>query len=157
MADFRFSLERLLQLRQRAKHEAALQTARAQTRLAEAEETRDATAASCDAARARMQPPADVAVQVATLRQASEVRDSLLQHLERSQAAVATRAQELRQRVAQLNTRTRDTRILERLEDRQREVWQVEAVRLEQLTMDDVARARFLRAQGDETDAGSTQ
>lgn len=157
MPDFRFSLGRLLALRQRAQQDQAVQTARAQTLLTEAEDVRDTMAAHCAAARALMQPPLNTDAQVAALRQASVLRESLQQHLEFSQTAVATRTVELHQQIAHLNARTRDTRVLERLRDRQHEVWQVETARVERTVMDGVAQARFLRTQRSGNDEGPTQ
>ncbi|MBI2406722.1 MAG: flagellar FliJ family protein [Gemmatimonadetes bacterium] len=157
MGAFRFSLDRLLALRQRAQQDAAVQTARAQALLTEAEGSRDDVAAQCDAARARMQPAVDVEAHVAVLRQAAIVRDSLQQHLEVSQVVVATRSREMHQQLAQLHARTRDTRVLERLRDRQHEAWQVEAARIEQVTMDGIAQARFLRRQGEGHSEEATQ
>jgi flagellar export protein FliJ len=157
MADFRFSLERLLTLRERAKQDAAGQTARAQALLNAAEDTRDQMAAQCDAARDRAQAPLDALTQVSALRQASVLRDSLQQHLELSQVAVATCAHDLQVQITQLNARTRDTRVLERLKNRQHEVWQVETARAERLTMDGIAQARFLRTRSPQHDEESTQ
>ncbi len=145
MSQFRFPLARLLALRQRVKRDAAAQAAQARALLTEAEEARDAVAQECDAARAMMQPAADSQAQVSTLRQASVLRDSLMRHLELSQAAVAAQSDELQRRIARLQACSSASRVLERLEDKRREAWQVEAARSDQAVTDDAAQARFLR------------
>ncbi|MCC7195137.1 MAG: flagellar FliJ family protein [Gemmatimonadaceae bacterium] len=145
MSQFRFSLARLLALRQRVKRDAAAQAAQARALLTEAEEARDAVAQECDAARSMMQPALDSQAQVSTLRQASVLRDSLMRHLELSQAAVAAQSDELQRRIARLQACSSASRVLERLEDKRREAWQVEAARSDQAVTDDAAQARFLR------------
>ncbi len=140
---FKFSLQRLLVLREKAEKEAAIQLAQAQR----AEESaRDAKSALDDRraeARDAVLPQPGTARTVAELRQAALLVEHLDGTLIGAREAISAAERSVQEQVGELGDRVRDRRVLDRLRERQHDDWKVADDRTEREVMDGIARTRI--------------
>ncbi len=144
MTPFKFSLERVRQLRERAEKEAALNLARAQVaERAAHEETATAEARAQRASEALSAQPGQV-TRIGDLRPIAMLRDRLgAAAVEAAQEHVHAQAHvDDGQRT--LGTAMQARRILDRLREKKLGDWKVDADREELAVMDEVARTRAL-------------
>ena len=140
---FRFSLQRILALRERAEHEAALALASAM----HAEETAREAQAAAEARRAAghdaMRPSSrDGAVTVGELRAIA----ALVQGLDVQANTAGEIAKQATTRVSMqhrgFSDAVRERQTLDRLRSHKEEAWRIEASREDRVIMDEIARAR---------------
>lgn len=136
MKAFRFTLARLLGIRERAERDAAVALAKSRNTEAALLTQLQHSSTERDAARATLLPLPGQTTDVASL---SMIAFSL-EHLDRRIKALGQRcriaAEETRSRHATLIDRIRDRRVLERLRDRQFAAWRAENDRRDRETMD---------------------
>jgi flagellar FliJ protein len=151
---FKFRLQRLLDLRELAEREASIALATARGAEDAARRAKDAIAAQRAATRELLLPPAGSHSRVSELRQVA----MLLERLDAGQAQadyqVSKAASQVQQKQVLLGESVTNRRILDRLKDRQRENWRIADERADRAVMDDIGRARFAdqHAQADHTD-----
>ncbi len=140
---FKFRLQRLLDLRQRAEREAAIALAAARNVEQEARREKESIAERRAATRAMLLPAAGSNCRVAELRQVSV----LLERLDAGNAQADYKVSKAENLVHQKQVVLADTvtnrRVLDRLKERQRETWRVADERAERAVMDEIGRARF--------------
>jgi flagellar FliJ protein len=141
--NFRFRLQRLLELRQLAQREAAIALATAKNAEEEARREQIAIAAERAAARELLLPPAGSHSRVSELRQVSVLLERL--DASRAQAAykVSKAENQVHQKQVQLGETVTKRRMLDRLKERQHEDWKQADERAERGVMDEIGRARF--------------
>ncbi len=140
---FKFRLQRLLDLRQLAEREAAIALATARNAEEEARREKDSIAAQRAATRELLLPPAGSRSRVSELRQVSLLLERLDAGNAQADYKVSKAANQVQQRQVQLGESVTNRRVLDRLKERQRETWRVEDERAERAVMDDIGRARF--------------
>lgn len=136
---FRFRLNRLLSLRERAQDRAAVALAQALDTAARLEAERSDAAAVATTARLHQTSPTGGASrdgERAALQWLGECADWRVAALTTQQAEAA---EDTERRRRELLVRTRERRVLEKLRDRQAERWRDEHARRTQHQMDDVA------------------
>jgi flagellar FliJ protein len=142
---FKFSLQRVLELRAKREREMAGQLARARTAADEARDRCDAIEAARDAGRERMSSPAPEARSVGEMQHLSFVLEQLDQHVQTADA-VARKAEDTAVRVRHdLTAALVERRILDRLRDRLLDEYRSGEVRQDRTTMDDIAASRFVQ------------
>lgn len=144
---FRFSLQRVLELRRMREQARAVELAEAQLRV------RDALEACQRLADARGSVPVQAATEVG-LRPAGQlqgyagVAELIGEHLRHSLDLAAAAEREAADSLARFEDSMRDRRVLDRLRDRQLNDWQVEERRVDTQEMDEIALARHQRGKG---------
>lgn len=142
---FKFRLQRILELREKAEQVKARELASAQESAEQARRTRDELAQLHADSRTEVDAAHRSEPRVGHLQQLGLVLQSLDQRLEsahetvRAADAVVADAQSL------LESAARDRRILDRLKDRHTDQWRVEAAHKDRVGMDEIALARFSR------------
>lgn len=142
---FRFTLDRLLALRERALRDAAVALAGAQSQAKAAHDALDEIARARDAAGAMGTPHASD-TPLAQIRPAAVLHEALARHEEAARVTAAEHDAAAAERLSHVHARTRDARVLERLRDRQFTTWLVADARIDRETMDAIGRSRFLDA-----------
>ena len=140
MKRFSFRLERVLKVRQLQQQQARGQWALARAEQTAVEQRLQEMRAAAGAASTGMTPGSTFShdgIQALALR--ASLRAQSVQH---ATADLAAAADLTSQRVAQLRSAAREVDVLDRLEDRQHEVWQIEARREETKQLDDIAGQR---------------
>lgn len=145
---FRFSLQRVLELRRMREQARAIELAEAQGRAREALEACDRLAA----ARERV-PLATAATTVSRpagdLQGYAGVAELIGEHLRHSLERAAAAEREAADSLARFEESLRDRRVLDRLRERQHTDWLVEERRTDTQAMDALALTRHLRNNGD--------
>jgi flagellar FliJ protein len=140
---FKFRLQRLLDLRELAERQAAISLATAQSAEAEARREQDAVLALRASTREHLLPPAGSACRVAELRQVSMLLDRLDAGKAQAEYKVSKAENQVHQKQVQLGETVTKRRVLDRLKERQRDAWRIADERTERAVMDDIGRARF--------------
>ena len=140
---FKFRLQRLLDLRELAEREAAIALATAQNAEAEARREKDAIVALRSTTREHLLPPAGSQCRVAELRQISMLLERLDVGKAQAEYKVSKAENQVQQKQVQLGETVTNRRVLDRLKERQRESWRVADDRAQRTVMDDIGRARF--------------
>lgn len=140
---FRFRLQRLLDLRALAERQAAIALAAAQSVEDQARRERDALDARREAAREMLMPPAGSHCRVSELRQVSVLLERLDAGSAQAAFKVSKAENQVHQKRLQLGESVTNRRVLDRLKDRQHEDWRVAEERAERAVMDDIGRSRF--------------
>lgn len=141
---FKFSLQRLLDLRARKEQEVATRFAHARTGADAAEREAAALEEAREAGRARMTEEARTPDQTAgLLQQMNYVLGQLDVHVvaARQQATAAETAAQLVQ--SELTVAFQDRRVLDRLRERQHDAWKSTESQLDRTAMDEIALSRF--------------
>jgi flagellar export protein FliJ len=136
---FTFRLGRLLALRARSQDRAAAELTVAQTAAGRIEAARTAAEDVSNEARLRTRPPvgeARAAGEGRAMHWLSQQADARVAALAAELALAEAEAEKCRE---ELQLRTRDRRVLERLKERMLETWREDAVRRDQHLMDDIA------------------
>jgi flagellar export protein FliJ len=141
---FKFSLQRLLTMRQKAEREAAIALATAHVAEDAARQTKDALDVRRAEARDAVLPPPGTVKSVAELRQAAFLVEQLDSNLAGARADVAAAERSVQEQQWRLGERVRDRRVLDRLRERQLDSWKVTDARAERDVMDGIARTRFM-------------
>ena len=142
---FKFRLQRILELREKAEQAKARELVSAQESADVARRTRDELAELHASSRNEIDAAHRTEPRVGHLQQLGLVLQSLDQRLDtadegvRAADAIVADAQTL------LETAARDRRILDRLKDRHTDQWRVEAAHKDRIGMDEIALARFSR------------
>lgn len=145
MSRFRFSLEVLLDLRQRRRDERARELAEANARLADAERERDALVAAQAAARAHMAGGGPEA-SVGRLRAVGFVLAGLDAHLAHADRGCVDARKKAEASLQAYGGAVAEHRSVDRLRERHLDDWRGEQDRLEQRAMDETALSRHARA-----------
>jgi flagellar FliJ protein len=140
---FKFRLQRLLDLRELAEREASIALATARNVEDEARREKDSIAAQRTATRELLLPPPGSHCRVSELRQVSVLLERLDAGSAQADYKVSKAASQVHQKQVQLGETVTNRRILDRLKDRQRENWRIADERAERAVMDDIGRARF--------------
>jgi flagellar export protein FliJ len=142
MSPFKFSLERVRQLREKAEKEAALNLARAQAAERDAHEAAQAAhRRSVEAMHAVSRTPGSSAT-VGEMHPMQLLKDALGE-AQAAAAEHAVRATDLTQQEARsLGQAMQARRVLDRLREKQLDAWKVDAGREALAEMDEVARTR---------------
>ena len=140
---FKFRLQRLLDLRELAEREASTALATARNVEDEARREKDSIAAQRAATRDLLLPPPGSHCRVSELRQVSLLLERLDAGSAQADYKVSKAASQVHQKQVQLGETVTNRRILDRLKDRQRESWRIADERAERAVMDDIGRARF--------------
>ena len=140
---FKFRLQRLLDLRELAEREAAIALAAARGQEDEARREKDAIAAQRAATRALLLPAAGSQARVSELRQVGILLERLDAGNAQAEYKVSKAANQVRAKQLQLGETVTNRRVLDRLKDRQHESWRIADERAERTVMGDIGRARF--------------
>jgi flagellar FliJ protein len=140
---FKFRLQRLLDLRELAEREAAIALATARNAEDQARREKDTIAAQRAATRALLLPPAGSHCRVSELRQIAVLLERLDAGTAQAEYQLSKAAHQVHQKQVQLGETVTNRRILGRLKERQHENWRVADERTERAVMDDIGRARF--------------
>jgi flagellar export protein FliJ len=140
---FKFRLQRLLDLRQLAEREAAIALATAQNIETEARREKDSVIALRAATREHLLPPAGSQCRVAELRQISMLLERLDAGKAQAEYKVSKAENQVHQKQVLLGETVTNRRVLDRLKERQRETWRIADDRAQRAVMDDIGRARF--------------
>ena len=144
---FRFSLQRVLELRRMREQARAAELAQAQLRVRDALE-------ACHrlvAARGSVHAPAATepgVLPAGDLQGYAGVAELIGEHLRHSLDQAAAAEREAADSLARFEDSMRDRRVLDRLRDRQLNDWQVEERRVDMQEMDAIALTRHLRGKG---------
>lgn len=139
---FNFRLQRLLELRRLREQESARQVAEA---LREAETARAAVAHLGDV---RAASAAELATVHGYARRAGELQrvqlllGQLDQHIAQADTALQDAEERMAESVAEYNTAARMRQVLDRLKEKQRDVWRVATQQTEQKEIDEIAVIR---------------
>ncbi len=145
MTPFKFSLERVRQLRERAEKEAALNLARAQVAENEArEQTAEAEARARCASEALSAQPGN-ATRIGDLRPIAMLREQLGVAAEQAAAGHVQAQAQVVDEKRSLGAAMQARRMLDRLREKKLDHWKVDAGREEMAVMDEVARTRALQ------------
>lgn len=138
---FRFRLQRVLDLRQKAEEEAARALAGAQA----AEEAARAELAALEAQRDQLAQRGDAAagIPVGTLRTVGFLLGRMDERLDLAARQTVDAMHAVAQRQQALQAAFRERRTLDRLKERHQDEWTQAAAAADRQTMDDIALARF--------------
>ncbi len=152
---FKFSLQRVLDLRARKEQEIATRHAQARSAADAARDSASALEATREAGRLRVSEEAQGPLQSAgLLQQMSFVLSQLDVHVAAAQQHAANAEFGAQRVLGELTAAFKDRRVLDRLKERQHEGFRVAETQLDRSTMDDIALARF--NQGGATGEGKT-
>ena len=141
---FRFALQRLLTMRQKAEREAAVELATANNAESVARLNKDALAERRAEARDVMLPGLGQSQTIGAIRQVAFLMEQLDTRIVGAAELVAAAERSVQEKQGKLGERVRDRRVLDRLRERQLESWKVEDARAERDVMDGIGRTRFM-------------
>ena len=141
---FRFPLQRLLTMRQKAESEAAIELATANNSETAARHDKDALAEQRAEARDVMLPAPGQSQTIGAIRQVAFLMEQLDSRIVGAAEVVAAAERNVQEKQWMLGERVRDRRVLDRLRDRQLESWKVEEARAERNVMDGIGSTRFM-------------
>ena len=142
MTPFKFSLERVRQLRERMEQEAALHLARAQQVEGAAQAAHEVAAARQFDAADRLVGKPGTSVGVGELRPMVMLRERLTEATAHAATLQASAHAEVEQGARALSEAMQQRRVLDRLRDKKHTQWKAEENREDLGVMDEVARAR---------------
>lgn len=143
MSPFRFSLQRVLELREKKQQAMAQQLAAAQAEAEAARIAREALEQVRTAGRDRLVEAHGRRQSVGELRQMGfvlEALDTRVAQARTTHAAAEQAANVAQERLAQAY---RDRRVIDRLREKQQDAWRTDAVREDLAAMNDIALTRF--------------
>jgi flagellar FliJ protein len=143
---FKFSLQRVLELREEAESVAAIELASARAVAEEARRVKEVLDARRAETRQALDAPPGRERRIAEVRQIYMLMEHLDTSVARADESVASAERGVADGQARLGETVKDRRVIDRLRERQLEAWRVAGDRVERETMDDIARARFLAA-----------
>ena len=142
---FRFRLQRILELREKAEQAKARELASAQDAAETASRERDALADRHAASRAEIDTAHRAEPRVGHLQQLGLVMESLDERLESAGETVRAADEKVDDAQKLLADAARDRRVLDRLKVRHTDQWRVEEAHKDRLGMDEIALSRFSR------------
>jgi flagellar protein FliJ len=140
---FRFSLQRVLDLRAQTEQRAATHLAQAQHRLQQANEQKAEIAGVLAQGIARLTAAVALPKTVGEMRSHCYVLSQLDERLARAEHGIRTAQVEEQQRQQEFTTAFRDRRVLDRLKEKHLEAWREEETRADLAAMDGIALSRF--------------
>jgi flagellar FliJ protein len=141
---FTFSLRRLLNLREEAEREAAVELAAAHADEVVARQVKEALDVDRAQARDVLLPAPGQESRVSDLQQVAFLIEQLDTHGENARESVDAAERAVEEKRSHLGEKLRDRRVLDRLQEREREEWRVSGQREDRAVIDDIARARFM-------------
>jgi flagellar protein FliJ len=155
---FKFRLQRILELREKAEQAKARELATAQDAAEAARRTHDELSTLHATSRAEVHAVQRAEPRIGHLQQLGLVLQSLDQRLESAGDSVRAADEVVAGARKLLDDAARDRRVLDRLKDRHTDQWRVEEAHKDRLGMDEVALARFARqADAKATDDAATR
>lgn len=142
---FRFSLQRVLDLREKREQEAAVTLASARGRAEMAREALDELERAREQGMLRVAAVRGGGATVGHLRNLGLVIESLEERLEVAHGEVEVAEARVADCVADLVSASRDRRVLDRLRDKQLVGWRAETVQRDRKAMDAIALSRHAR------------
>lgn len=142
---FRFRLQRILELREKAEQAKARELASAQDAAESARRERDELADRHAASRAEVDTAQRAEPRVGHLQQLGLVMDSLDERLESAGETVRAADEVVDGAQKLLAQAARDRRVLDRLKEKHTDQWRVEEAHKDRLGMDEIALSRFSR------------
>jgi flagellar protein FliJ len=146
---FKFSLQRVLELREEAEHVAAIELASARAVADEARRVKEVLDARRAETRQALDSPPGRERRIAEVRQIYMLMEHLDTKVARADESVASAERGVENGQARLGETVKDRRVIDRLRERQMDAWRIAGDRVERETMDDIARARFIAASND--------
>jgi flagellar protein FliJ len=144
----KFSLQRVLDLKEHAEQAVAVRLKEARAGADAARRQEEAIEARREAvARQRMDAHSQAST-VGHLQNVSYVLEQLERQLREAQGAVRSADARVSQCLAEYHAASRERKVLDRLRERHQEAAQAEAVQADRKTMDGVALSRFTRGEG---------
>ncbi len=141
----RFSLQRVLELRERKEQALAIRLAHARSRVEEVRDFAASVAAERDEGEAQMRAGAAEACRVGTIQNANYVVARLDERLAEARLAVQTVEAELDVCLSEFTAAMQERQVLDRLKEKRLTAAFVAGNRAEQAKNDDIALTRFLR------------
>lgn len=142
---FKFRLQRILELREKAEQAKAIALASAQDAAEVARQERDTLANLHATSRAEVHAAQRAEPRVGHLQQLGLVLQSLDTRLESAGDSVRAADEVVAGAQKLLDDAARDRRVLDRLKERHTDQWRVEEAHKDRLGMDEVALSRFAR------------
>lgn len=142
---FRFRLQRLLDLRQKAEQAKARELAEAQDAAEQAREQRDALARLEEASREEIARTHDALPRVGHLHQLGMVLQSLEQRVEVAHEQVNEAENIVSGARQALEQAARNRKVLDRLKEKQADMWRTGEQQRDRQLMDEIALNRFAR------------
>jgi flagellar protein FliJ len=146
---FKFSLQRVLELREEAENVAAIELASARAVADEARRVKEVLDARRAETRQALEAPPGRERRIAEVRQIYMLMEHLDTKVARADESVASAERGVEDGQARLGETVKDRRVIDRLRERQMDAWRIAGDRVERETMDDIARARFIAASND--------
>lgn len=151
----KFSLQRVLELKERREQATALRLAQARAAAEAAKETEKAIESVRAAGVSQRSVVGSGAVAVGQLQNAAYVIDRLDQKLEEARTALRQADAQVQERLSEFTDATRERQVLDRLKEKKREAALLEQSDLDRKTMDAIALSRFVRT--DKQPEGSSE
>lgn len=145
MSDFRFGLQKVLELREKAEQAQAVALADAQRRAEQARDQLDHIRAIRDEEAAKLMKVHSGARSVGHLRNLATVVAQIAQQLREAESAVEQAAKAVQASRTDLVEAMTQRRVMDQLRDRKREAWELEQKGVEQRQTDETALERFQR------------
>jgi flagellar FliJ protein len=143
---FKFSLQRVLELKARREQAAAIQLARIRADADEArEECEGLEAARAEGVR-QVTSGTGRAPTVGELQNAGYVLQRLDERIQHAQAVVEEAEARVSESEGEFTLASQERRVLDRLRERHLTAWQTEQVQIDRKTMDTIALSRFTQA-----------
>jgi flagellar export protein FliJ len=139
---FKFSLQRLLTLREKAAHQAAIELAVARVAEEEAHDEQQRLGASRAEARDALMPKPGASRTVSELRHIAYLMEQLDARTEVADESVAEAGRAVHAKQASLGERLRDRRMLDRLRERHLADWRTADERRDRELMDGLGRSK---------------
>ena len=141
---FRFSLQRVLELKARREQAAAIELAR--TRTAADEAQRECEALAQARAEGTRQMTAGARPTVGDLQNAGYLLQRLDERIAAAQNLAVKAEEKVTASVGHFTAASQERRVLDRLRERHLVNWQSEQVQIDRKTMDDIALSRFTQS-----------
>jgi flagellar export protein FliJ len=151
---FNFSLRRLLSIRENAERVAAVDLAMAHAVEENARQVQESLDEERAQARDALLPPPGQESRVSELQQVAFLIEQLDTHGETARESVAEAERTVEEKRVRLGETLRDRRVLDRLQEREREEWNIAEKREDRSEMDEIARGRHSDGKASNPKAG---
>lgn len=141
----KFSLQRVLELRERREQALAIRLTEARTRAEEARIETAAIESLRETSDAQWQEASTSIRTVGAMQNATYVRAQLDQQLEEARELVRTAEAEVAARLSEFTIALQERRVLDRLKEKRMEATNLEEGRADQAATDEIALSRFAR------------
>jgi flagellar FliJ protein len=140
---FRFSLQRILELRAKREQEIAVKLSEAQSQAEDARQACEALQMARDAGQARWFQAHAANRTVGQMQNLSYVLERLDHCIAQANDSARTAEERAQQVANDLTAASQERRVLDRLRERRLEEWRVGELQLDRQTMDEIALARY--------------